>query len=214
MSKIPIFPNKFAILASILGAYRTQLSTGTDLNNVVKEGAYYYYGSNNILNAPCQAGILIVKNSEKSDGWMRQEIYDAANGTVYYRYKTGSINYSQWEQISVNVPSFYKNYSDLSSLASALSQNMGIRRNVVEIPANGGTYNLDVQSKFVCIFADTDYFNGVLLLISGSGNTFYYVNEAFRDVFNEFINISMNNSTYTITNISNYNLRFPLISIY
>ena len=43
----------------------------------------------------------------------------ANNSTIYWRRKIDD-TWSDWQEISTDIPDFYKNYNDLNALASAL----------------------------------------------------------------------------------------------
>lgn len=110
--------------------------------------------------------------------------YDQSNDTnsrrVFYRkyrYATGA--WCEWQEISVNIPSFYKNYNDLASLASALRVNP---------PIIGDLAHKD---------------SGSVKLNANYGNTYHvyitkYVSGADQLILGEYL-VSFGNSGYLIT---------------
>jgi hypothetical protein len=86
-----MFPNKFAIFASILGVLGSGAAP-SDANNLIKPGVYGVYGGT--LNAYVGAGMIIVavkgQYIEQSQLWS-----DGSNAKTAHRTFDGS-NWSAW----------------------------------------------------------------------------------------------------------------------
>ena len=113
--------------------YGASSSNPKDLNNCTKIGARYIINpgsSNSYINFPYSSGtglwgslyvtgidggtvnvcqtLIATTNTNKTEVWMRSS------------YSSGT-SWLEWAQISIDIPSFYKDYNDINSLASALT---------------------------------------------------------------------------------------------
>ena len=94
MFKIPVFSNKFAIFASVLGVART-LPNGTTLSSV-KNGGSYYAGYN-ASDSPAGYGILKVY-SDKNNYMIKQLFFPDNSDNIHSRYYYGN-TWSGWRQL-------------------------------------------------------------------------------------------------------------------
>lgn len=117
-------------LASVLGVPTSLKNlkpmSGGDLNNIKDAGYYMFDGT--VANRPTEtsawnAFFLAVIHENAGNQNMCTQIYiSSAKGSMFKR----SFTYSQgawqdWQEFAFNIPAFYKSYSDLASLSSALN---------------------------------------------------------------------------------------------
>lgn len=106
-----------ANLASVLGAIYHGGYLDESADNKQSDSVYFVYGDTS-KNTPTGHGVLVTLGSSLSGNYgpsISQQFFDNVNGGYYTRIANSGV-WGEWE----SVPSFYKNYSDLSSLANAL----------------------------------------------------------------------------------------------
>lgn len=143
-----------ANLASVLGEITPILSV-TDFNELTTTIISSWVQGTDIANAPYSGGILgfLIVNKGylyEIDGSSNiSQIFHGMNGKVYVRNRTNYI-WSNWEEISTNIPSFYKSYNNINQL----SEGVGIRHFTIERAANAAideTITLGVTSPLFTI---------------------------------------------------------------
>lgn len=72
--------------------------------------------SNSVTNVPSSYGLLHTSNYS---GIMFEQTFVSTNGSRYIR-KYSNDSWSNWEVISTDMPSFYKDYSTLTALSAGL----------------------------------------------------------------------------------------------
>lgn len=110
-------------LASVLGGLYPHGNTySDDMNLLVDTGIYFcWYGANFAdYNAPWR-GNTQVQVMKTDDDKIIQVFYNYYDGLrMFWRYK--HIYWHEWAEITEDMPTFYKNYNSLSSLANALGE--------------------------------------------------------------------------------------------
>lgn len=176
-----------ANLASVLGVpIRTTFS---DLDNA-PTGIWNLVGGT-YQNAPSGAsigGILFCNKSTESTTQLYVEtVYNNFKGFARTRWYNN--DWSPWEEISTNIPDFYKSYSDLSSLANALgvsALNSSSLFRIISgyVPSN---QTIDVSCGngllFVGVFSGgtlywPSYWSTEVQIIAGATNTQYTVTKS------------------------------------
>lgn len=111
----------------VLGAFTKRTSAGSNWNEILDNGAYAVSNATTATGAPSGAygwGTLVVTTSRDMGsycGIVQLYFENTDEGIVWQRSKwLNTDEFRSWTKIITNIPSFYKNYSDLSSLASAL----------------------------------------------------------------------------------------------
>ena len=124
---------------SILGGVRIELNSTSDLNNCKDPAVYIWQTSSTTpQNAPMNVGsvVQVIPRVNKQD--QVTQICYAYTNRIFFRTYTSS--WSQWAEISTDIPSFYKNYADLSSLANALGESdylgVGLLSDSITLSAN------------------------------------------------------------------------------
>lgn len=109
-----------ANLASVLGVGIN--TSETDFNNLVNPGVYNIGNCSSMANHPTGSNDTCILLVYKSSGGLIQLLCGLYNNQLFKRtkYNNKYNNWREWESVSADIPSFYKNYNDLSSLASAL----------------------------------------------------------------------------------------------
>lgn len=118
-----------------LGVYQTATSINFNSADEIT-GQYIVVKIANInmstYNVPVPYGILVVFSSNQ---YTTQVLYPHINGAnvtdAYFRFYNGDV-WSEWSTLSSNIPNFYKNYSDLNTLASALGVCTSIKRRIID----------------------------------------------------------------------------------
>lgn len=101
------------------------LGSGADLNNCVDAGTIYTCNSGSIaqtlVNRPNDnfAFGLYVRHAPLSPNTIYQILF-SNSGKVWQR-KRDNNNWASWQQFSFDIPSFYKDYANLASLANGLA---------------------------------------------------------------------------------------------
>lgn len=115
------------------------LSKSEDLNNVKNTGVYVLYTEQHPSNTP--SGLLSTTTSllKVTDGGpvLIQEIYPLAGEPFYRLYYKNNFTWYDWTSLSTGIPSFYKNYPDIASLARGLNKT---------IKTNGGEHIYKIGS--------------------------------------------------------------------
>lgn len=113
-------------LANVLGdiyLIKGQISN-IDINTLKINGAYRTVSG--ITNLPSNLssveGVLVVNDAVFTSGNHTvtvQTFFSHATNTMYIRHNWYNV-WQPWQEVTINMPTFYKNYADLSSLATAL----------------------------------------------------------------------------------------------
>ena len=105
------------VILYILGGlpYRNNISTD-DLDTLFTNGCYYIPSSGSLGLGP--ASVMVFKWASGTYNYC-QIVSSIGGTTMKIRYYSNSV-WMAWQTIERNIPDFYKNYNDLSSLASAL----------------------------------------------------------------------------------------------
>lgn len=107
-------------LASVLGV--SQYSSISDFNNATTKGVFTAWGTP--ANAPINDTRLWVVRVERyvqnASYGISQMAYCADDNKMFYRISNISTTWGDWKEISTDIPTFYKDYSTLASLASAI----------------------------------------------------------------------------------------------
>ena len=109
-----------ANLASVLGAPTVEFLS--DFNNAPNGRTVWVVANNTILNAPNNGlsdyrGIL----QTAIDGNFKYQLYtELQNTKTFCRASYDANTWSSWKEVTTDMPSFYKDYSTLASLATAL----------------------------------------------------------------------------------------------
>lgn len=114
----------------------------SDLNDCKEQGRYTYsYGKD---NAPANTSILVVYNRNGRIVQMCFPTDVGATSSPYIRnFNNGS--WTDWKEISIDIPSFYKSYSDLAALASALEvAQLKTQNDYTNIDSVHGNVNVNV----------------------------------------------------------------------
>lgn len=105
---------------TILGGWESgeiQLSSSDDLNNCKTKWRRYVWSSAP-SNAPCTYGVAYVLSSGFGVQFVQIVFHRAsASERVYYRYYDNA--WGEWQELSSNIPSFYKDYTTLAAFANA-----------------------------------------------------------------------------------------------
>lgn len=95
----------------------------SDVNNVPHKFVCCGYTSTTTLNLPSDAGnwgLFIQTIGNGND--LVQFLINNSGGFALLRVRDGASNWGNWHTIYTDIPQFYKDYADLSSLASALGE--------------------------------------------------------------------------------------------
>lgn len=112
----------------VLGVVSSKfIYTNCDLNDFVETRGIWYISATSITNKPTgslsdNSGYLECRYSKEIRTGVTvtlQLLYEFDGSAIYERTYKGS-EWSEWRRITLDIPTFYKNYADLSSLASAL----------------------------------------------------------------------------------------------
>ena len=98
----------------------TTIPSGAYANDYKKSGKYYI--AQEITNLPTlEEPIRCILIVEEHSDYVTQTLYDVvySHNRVFQRCCDNN-TWSSWAEIFFNIPSFYKNYNNLSSLASAI----------------------------------------------------------------------------------------------
>lgn len=121
----PIGSDTMTNIASVLGGI--MLSAGAanyDFNNLTAFGTYAINNTENWNNKPSDAngsGFVICGGWNYVGNRRTLQVLYLQNNTAYFRaYNPSGSSWQSWQKFSFDIPSFYKDYADLSSLASAL----------------------------------------------------------------------------------------------
>lgn len=194
-------------LASVLGANKRFPSMEIDFNDYTNNGHWAAQRSTSYSNAPTTsfAGALYVENANDDDvNGVSQYAYNVDLGKLYYRFKwTGS--WGNWQEITADLPAFYKNYSDLSSLANALGALYHMFNYTYEIQAG--------EQQLI----ENTYLGAVIFCTSiNSGKTYimqipYYA--VFEEIYGEEFKVkrTSNGSSAVIENMSGNTTTVKLI---
>lgn len=110
----------FIFLKFILGV--SQYSSISDFNNATTKGVFTAWGTP--ANAPINDTRLWVVRVERyvqnESYGISQMAYCADDNKMFYRISNISTTWGDWKEISTDIPTFYKDYNNLSALASAL----------------------------------------------------------------------------------------------
>ena len=110
----------FILFVCILGGIVPNKSN-TDLNNLKTNGFYQTYSC---TNAPSNYGMTRVFTKQGDVRQVFMQVYhpDISIGITPVTYVRNYANntWSDWAEVAINVPSFYKNYNSLDALISAL----------------------------------------------------------------------------------------------
>lgn len=112
-----------ANLASVLGESYNIVAL-QNIDNITTPGIYYLNGTSS-SQQDTDDSILFVYFAQPKDVTeeritIQERIAKGDFAGKIIRHKYGSNSWTSWQHISVDMPTFYKNYSDLASLASAL----------------------------------------------------------------------------------------------
>lgn len=125
------------------------MTSGTDLNSILEQGVYYCYSDigHTLLNKPSDvSSIVIIVVHRPATTYAIQELY-CINNIKYWRHITAVTTtpiYGNWQNITLNFPSFYKNYSNLEGLASALGT-LGANKGQLIQQKVGNLTNIDAN---------------------------------------------------------------------
>lgn len=138
------------------------IDTGDDCNDYIESSVWRVKGT--ATNAAYTAGhnMMVIKGNG-----IQQIAFSTDNNCLYFRSSENGDIWNSWTKISYGIPDYYKSYSDLASLASALGvpvfSNIGESTTLSEL--QNGCYQLQ-QGQFA-----TDGPSG----LSSSTSTFMYL---------------------------------------
>lgn len=114
-----IAPITAANLASVLGGQATIVNNTNDANTFVTSG-HYRWDSSLYLPANCPGVNAAGEIEVIAFGDLVFQTLRTNQGNVWQRAKWSTSEWTSWKAVSTDIPSFYKNYSDIAGLASAL----------------------------------------------------------------------------------------------
>lgn len=106
----------FIFLKFILGVGIN--TSETDFNNLVNPGVYNIGKGSSMANHPTGSNDTCILLVYKSSGGLIQLLCGLYNNQLFKRTKYN--NWREWESVSADIPSFYKNYVDLPSLVDSV----------------------------------------------------------------------------------------------
>ena len=119
-----IAPITSANLASVLGGQATIVNSTNDANTFVTSG-HYRWDSSSYLPANCPSVNAAGEIEVIAFGYLVFQILRTNQGGVWQRAKWSTNAWTSWKAVSTDIPSFYNNYHDIASLASALGAHYG-----------------------------------------------------------------------------------------
>lgn len=186
-----------ANLASVLGGLEAQPWEGGSFENLLRhnrQGVYYvdedYNGIQSDMPFPyCVISINYISYGSNNNDVQAQAIaFNITNGEVKYKCVSGigSDRDYPWRDVPVGLPTFYKNYANLSSLANALGvsalnssslfriiSGTVPRNQAVDVDCGNGLLFVGVFSE--CTLYWPFYWSTVVQRIAGAENTQYTV---------------------------------------
>ena len=137
--------------------------SNTDLNNLKTNGVYQTYSC---TNAPAAYGMTQVFYKQGDIRQVFMQVYhsDISIGISPITYVRNFANnaWSDWAEVAINVPSFYKNYADLNALTNAL-----VKQNALSIGNVVVITNADSYTRFFP--ADRALESGIASIAVGAG---------------------------------------------
>ena len=120
---------------------------------------------------PCDYGLLLHING---DAYIQQTVLNLSpqsdqSDLYYIRSQTGTA----WQRVTLNMPTFYKDYLTLASLASALGEQLHIKSAKV---TPGQT--IDISCGYGLFVASNLSNGGIAVFATGVSSVFYAVNSA------------------------------------
>ena len=103
----------------MLGGQATIVNKTNDANTFVTSG-HYRWDSSSYLPANCPSVNASGEIEVIAFGYLVFQILRTNQGGVWQRAKWSTYAWTSWNAVSTDIPSFYKNYSDIATLASAL----------------------------------------------------------------------------------------------
>lgn len=103
----------------MLGGQATIVNNTNDANTFVTSG-HYRWDSSSYLPANCPSVNAAGEIEVIAFGYLVFQILRTNQGGVWQRAKWSTNAWNSWNAVSTDIPSFYKNYSDIAILASAL----------------------------------------------------------------------------------------------
>lgn len=133
-------PSEWAAWKSVGVNSMGVLSKSEDLNNVKSPGVYVLYTEQHPSNTPSELLPTTTSLLKVTDGEpvLIQEIYPLAGEPYYRLYYKNNFKWYDWTSLSTGIPSFYKDYSDIASLAR------GIRPQTIKNGASERVYKIGV----------------------------------------------------------------------
>lgn len=106
-----------ANIASVLGAAtKTILASDDNFNAATEKGIYHVYGYTGSTFQTGSYGLLFCLGDEYST----QIFHNYLDRKIYYR--NTDQGWTAWKEVSTDIPSFYKNYANLSALRTAIGK--------------------------------------------------------------------------------------------
>ena len=147
-----IAPITVANLASVLGGMQDLGRTENIDLNLIDENSVYLVdnrqgGCSNVPAGFKSTSVLITYKALNKYSCVQTMLYTQENaGEIHYRYKWDK-SWGNW----INIPSFYNNYPDIASLASALGATRESQELIVDLGLPSGrkwaTHNIDVTMQ-------------------------------------------------------------------
>lgn len=164
------------MLTPILGATANHIPYGADLDDITKCGLHNcdYETANSLSNCPAYMAFVMEVYIGYGSHVVTQRIVDY-KGNMFVRCKQDGGVWCDWQSITENMPSFYKSYSNLGSLANALGVN-GYRTPLdaehfaqVEISAIESSFQGKNNHEYWLFDFGADNYEGVALCYRHSG---------------------------------------------
>lgn len=136
----------FIYVCYILGGLISKgIFTGNDLNDITEQGSYGINLDTGNMPINYYGTLFYIKGYSTKDGIQIFKNLNSNNGQfLYFRVRDENGVWGAWEKFSTDIPTFYKYYADLSSLANALgvAYKSGVSYNLDDIDncINAGMY--------------------------------------------------------------------------
>ncbi len=153
----------------------TEAAGSRSLDDCDKIGIIYFWGGTKPANAPFSYGNVINLSCTGDASILYQIAYyrSASTPTFCFRTRDGGL-WSDWKEISTDLPSFYKNYNNLASLLYGIGeQGINFRQTQKVNPLQFTAANTSADTMIEFIDGDCICKLGIRRPISLYGLSFY-----------------------------------------